>query len=544
MTRTRGWRFAHGIACALAFAGLALYTPVPGFAQPGQQTPPTTPTTLADIREVPVPGGGTRLVLRFVNGGLPQYKIFGQGTSSVSIILFDTLKAAAVPPNIPETATGGGYVIGGSVTNSGSSVVADLELQGTPSVKVFAGQGQTLNVDVLPSGAAAVPLRSAATPTPVTGGELHEIIRLKYADLSEVVGLLVPGQTIPSNDTFTPQAGAGNFGASGGLGGFGGGPSFTPSTPGFNQGVAQQINTNVSIDRRLNAVILTGPPDLVASYKALIDEIDIPLASVMLETQIVELTDSGAVQAGIDFGEVSGVIGSASLAIRTTSGTPASSLGSVNLQAAVYAQIQKGNGKLLAQPRILALDGTQASIITGNALPIVTSIAVSGVNAVQQQVQYVNVGVNLQIQPRVASDGYVTVHVYSAVSSVTGFSQTYPQIAQRTAYTSAIVKDGESFVIGGLLEKSEINSLSKIPGLGDLPLVGAFFRVRNNTSSSDNLYIIVTPRVIRREPAPSASPTPPSSWPALRTPPTSLTPPTPVLPPSLTPSPPATSGNS
>jgi len=234
----------------------------------------------------------------------------------------------------------------------------------------------------------------------------------------------------------------------------------------------------------------------------------------MLETQIVELTDSGAVQAGIDLSGGGGPLASASLSVHTTSQFFASSQGQVNLQAAIYGQITKGNGRLIAQPRILALDGTQASIITGDALPIVTSIAVSGVNAVQQQVQYVNVGVNLQIQPRAASDGYVTVHIYSAVSSVTGFSQTYPQIAQRQAYTTAIVKDGESFVIGGLIEKNEINSLSKLPGVGDLPIIGSLFNVKNNTSSADNLYIIVTPHVIRPQTAASPAPAPSAPTPS------------------------------
>jgi general secretion pathway protein D len=418
--------------------------------------------------------------------------------------MFGTTKAANTPVNLPETATGGGFIIGGAVTSSGNSVVLELTLQGTPPVKVFAGQGQTIDVDVLPSNgqASAVPGAVSATPAPIYGGEgiIHQIVRLKYADLSEVVGLLVPGQNIPSNDTFAPQPGAGNFGSplGGGVASFGGGPTFNQNALGFNQGVAQHINDNVSIDRRLNAVILTGPPDLIASYKAFIDEIDIPLTSVMLETQIVELTDNAAIDAGIDFTNGGGPLATASLSLHTNSQLLASSQGQVSVQAAVYAQITKGNGRLIAQPRILALDGTQASIITGDALPIVTSIAVSGVNAVQQQVQYVNVGVNLQIQPRVSSDGYVTVHVYSAVSSVTGFSQTYPQISQRQAYTSAIVKDGESFVIGGLLEKSEINQLSKIPGIGDLPLIGFLFRVRNNTASTDNLYIIVTPHILVR----------------------------------------------
>lgn len=514
MTRTRGSRFVYWFLSGFAFFALVITALGPGHvasakelsyeqAQPVPNQPQqTTPSTLADFRTLPAPGGGTRIVLRFSNGGLPQYKIFGQGTSNVSVVFFGTVKAANTPTNVPETATGGGFIIGGALTSSGNSVELELTLQGTPSVKVFTGQGQTLDVDVLPTGASPVPLGSTATPAPVTGGgaQVHQIIRLKYADLSEVVGLLVPGQAIPSNDTFAPQPGAGNFGSplGGGVASFGSGPTFNQNALGFNQGVAQHINDNISIDRRLNAVILTGPPDLVATYKAFIDEIDIPLTSVMLETQIVELTDTAAVLAGIDFSNGGGPLASASFGLKVGNQSLPSATGNLSLQAAVFAQIQKGNGRLIAQPRILALDGTQASIITGDALPIVTSIAVSGVNAVQQQVQYVNVGVNLQIQPRVSSDGYITVHVYSAVSSVTGFSQTYPQISQRQAYTSAIVKDGESFVIGGLIEKSELNSLTKIPGLGDLPLIGGLFRVRNNTASTDNLYIIVTPHILTK----------------------------------------------
>jgi general secretion pathway protein D len=77
---------------------------------------------------------------------------------------------------------------------------------------------------------------------------------------------------------------------------------------------------------------------------------------------------------------------------------------------------------------------------TGDALPIVTSIAVSGVNAVSQQVQYVNVGVSLQIQPRISSDGFVASHVFSQVSSVTGYQPGYPTLSQREAMTTATVK--------------------------------------------------------------------------------------------------------
>ena len=159
---------------------------------------------------------------------------------------------------------------------------------------------------------------------------------------------------------------------------------------------------------------------------------------------------------------------------------------------------RKGNGRIVSKPRIAAQSGSTAKIITGDALPILTAITLSGVNGVSQQVQYVNVGVTLQIAPRVSADGFVTSHVYAVVSSVTGFSQGYPTISQRQAETSATVRDGDSFVIGGLTQDENITNKSKVPILGDIPLVGQAFRTDRNTRSRTELYIIVTPHVVHR----------------------------------------------
>ena len=142
--------------------------------------------------------------------------------------------------------------------------------------------------------------------------------------------------------------------------------------------------------------------------------------------------------------------------------------------------------------------GSTAKIITGDALPILTSIALSGVNGVQQQVQYVNVGVTLQIAPRVSSDGFVSSHIYCVVSSVTGFSQGYPTISQRQAETAATVRDGDSFVIGGLTQDEDLTSKTKVPLLGDIPIIGQAFRTDKQTRSKTELYIIVTPHIVHR----------------------------------------------
>jgi general secretion pathway protein D len=115
----------------------------------------------------------------------------------------------------------------------------------------------------------------------------------------------------------------------------------------------------------------------------------------------------------------------------------------------------------------------------------------------------------LQIGPRVTEDGYVTSHVFCEVSNVTGFSQGYPTISQREASTSATVRDGETFVIGGLTQKSELSTDTRIPVLGDIPLLGRLFQLHRGTDNNTDLYIVVTPHVVRplqTPPQPDAAP--------------------------------------
>ena len=333
---------------------------------------------------------------------------------------------------------------------------------------------------------------------PPEGQSGYQLVLLKYADVSEVVGLLTDA-TVKSNDVFIPEQPS--FGSNS-LTGNTYQPAQTTQAPGANdEPLGQSINASIAIDRRLNAIWLRGSPDEIARLKAMIAMIDIPVDSVVLETQMVELTETGAKAIGIDFANANGQLGVATFQSGQfiPVGVPGGNrLSSVQLQAALYAEIRKGNGRIVSKPRIAAQSGGTAKIITGDALPILTAITLSGVNGVSQQVQYVNVGVTLQIAPRVSGDGFVSSHVYAVVSSVTGFSQGYPTISQRQAETSATVRDGDSFVIGGLTQDENINNKSKIPVLGDIPLVGQAFRTDRNTRSKTELYIIVTPHIVHR----------------------------------------------
>lgn len=334
-------------------------------------------------------------------------------------------------------------------------------------------------------------------------GDSYELVPLKYADVSEVIGLLLEGETVQPNNVFIRrEPGFGSIASSSTQ------PSYVSAQ---NQAQAASVplgqsfpGRGLAIDRRLNAIWITGTPERIARIKEQIALIDIPVDSVILETQFVELTEQGVRNLGLDLANASGQIAVASVnrGLNVPLDAPFNVARDTNvisggLQAALYAQIQKGEGRIVSRPRIAAQSGSTAKIITGDALPILTNITLSGVNGVSQQVQYVNVGVTLQIAPRVSSDGFVTSQIYGVVSSVTGYSQGYPTISQREAETSASVRDGETFVIGGLTQENNLTTKGRLPVLGDIPLVGNIFRNERSTRAKTELYIVITPHIVR-----------------------------------------------
>jgi general secretion pathway protein D len=338
------------------------------------------------------------------------------------------------------------------------------------------------------------PLPTAKDPAP--GEDGYEMVFLKYADVSEVVGLLSDGVSVKPNNVFIRREP--------GFGSLGTGTNNNYQAPQpvgpDDRPLGQAVDSSIAIDRRLNAIWVKGSPERIARVKAQIALIDVPVDSVILETQFVELTEQGAKAVGFDFTNANGQIGVGTVQYGQYVPfglDPKTVQPSFSFQAALYAQVQKGEGRIVSRPRIAAQSGSTAKIITGDALPILTSITLSGVNGVSQQVQYVNVGVTLQIAPRVSPDGYVSSHIYGVVSSVTGYSQGYPTISQREAETSASVRDGETFVIGGLTQENSLSTKSKVPILGDIPLLGQAFKNQRSTRSKTELYIVITPRIVR-----------------------------------------------
>lgn len=418
-----------------------------------------------------------------------------------------------------------------SVAQLGNALTVTIAMSSAVRPRIVNGNANGLIlVDVPPaSNEAATPYANPYQQAPAVNAAQTQtkIVRLRYADVSEVVGILTSNGSVAPGTAFNPQPsqlGSQNFqgfnnGINQGLnqGTFGQTvqpfqqfgqyqqPTFGQSF-GDQQPMGQRVSDSIAIDRRLNAVIITGTPDQIAQAQSLIASLDIPVASVLLDTQVIEVTETGAKQLGLDYNQAENtpltrVFNTQSQIINNVpTGAVA---GSVALQSNIFLLVSQGHARVLASPKIMTQDGVPASILTGDSLPIrvTTPVGVGGVGAVSSQVEYINVGVNLQILPRVTTPNGVDANVYSQVSSVTGFtSSNDPQISTRQAQTKVNLLEGQTLVIGGLLQQRDIRNLQKIPILGDLPLVGALFRFYTETRQNTNLVIAITPHVI---PAPA-----------------------------------------
>jgi general secretion pathway protein D len=449
----------------------------------------------------------TRLILAF-SPATPLYRVSSQDRRIYSIVLPDVAQSASVAQHN----LGAGLLSSIDVSKRGRDLI--IQIHATSASGLVVTRLPTLLELDFSEDAPAIDKtlkgpQSALATAPKGDVSTTLVLRLKYADLSEAAQILTGQLISDSTDQSVPTSVLGQSTPIVGVNGGGYSGTIPPQST-FNSQIqpapsgpllaSQRINDHVAIDRRLNALILSGTSTEVAQLRSVIEQLDIPDApsiSILLETEIVELTENAARKLGLDIAN-NGAAVTASLESRSLNPTQSQ----LNVQAQLYLQIANGGGKLLAKPRVQTANGMTASILTGDAIPILTTITYPGSPpTIQQQLQYVNVGVHLQVQPFASASGIVTTRVLAEVSNVTGFIQgNIPQISQRQASTVARVKDGQSFIVGGLLQDNEIRAMSKIPILGDLPVIGPLFRTNQLTKQKTNLYIILTPHIVSISP--------------------------------------------
>jgi len=348
------------------------------------------------------------------------------------------------------------------------------------------------------------------------GGNIH-VVYLKNAEavkLAEILRAIYSGEAMLAQSRPTTPLGAAPLGQ-----------TATPaqtgsSTPGI-----------IQADAATNSIIITAPDAVYNNLRAALDKLDVRRAQVYIEALIAEVTADKAAEFGIQWQDLTGAgkstgqvfggtnFGTAGQNIIGISQNPSTAgqglnIGVVkgtitvggaqilNLGLLVRALQTDVNANILSTPTLLTLDNEEAKIVVGQNVPFITgSYAVSAAATTPtpfQTIERKDVGLTLRIKPQISEGGAVRLQIYQEVSSIQDSANAAGVITnKRSVESSVLVDDGQIIVIGGLIQDTVNDSLAKVPGLGDLPLIGGLFKYNNRSRTKTNLMVFLRPTLLR-----------------------------------------------
>jgi len=260
------------------------------------------------------------------------------------------------------------------------------------------------------------------------------------------------------------------------------------------------------VDERSNMISIRDTPEIVALAERLVALHDVGEAEVMLEVEILEIKTSRLTELGINFPN------SLTLTPLAAAGQTGLTLGSVRginedrigLSVAgllINLRREVGDFNILANPRIRAKSREKAHILIGDRVPVITSTS-NATGFVAESVNYLDVGLKLDVEPVVSPDDEVTIKLGLEVSTLakevrtTGGSLAY-QIGTRNANTTLRLRDGETQLLAGLISNEDRSTSNRVPGLGDLPIAGRLFSSQKDDVQRTELVLAITPRILR-----------------------------------------------
>ena len=275
--------------------------------------------------------------------------------------------------------------------------------------------------------------------------------------------------------------------------------------------VANAIKTIVKtkdlvIDERLNTLIMRDTADAVRVAERIVALQDMADPEVMLEVEVLEVKRSRLQELGLQWP------GQLTLVPLPSSGTTTTladlrNLRSTTLGATLGSTIanlnkEDQNANLLTNPRIRVRSKEKAKILIGDRVPVITTTTSGTASFVAESVTYLDVGLKLEVEPTVYLDGDVSIkmslEVSSLVKQILSKSGTLSyQIGTRGASTVLRLKDGETQVLAGLISDEDRSTANKVPGLGDLPLLGRLFGSQKDDGQRSEILLSITPRVLR-----------------------------------------------
>lgn len=271
---------------------------------------------------------------------------------------------------------------------------------------------------------------------------------------------------------------------------------------------------DVVVDDKLNMIIMRDSPEAIGMAEKLVALHDVAEPEVMLEVEILEVKRTRLLDLGIRWPDrlslspLAAANGGA-LTLADLSRLRNDTIGVTFSPATINAQKLDTDANILANPRIRARNREKAKILIGERVPNITTTSTS-TGFVAESVNYVDVGLKLDVEPTVYPDGEVAIKVALEVSNIINQIQTQSgtvayQIGTRTAQTVLRLKDGENQVLAGLINDEDRRTANKVPGLGEVPVVGRLFGNQADDSTKTEIVLSITPRILRNIQRPSAS---------------------------------------
>jgi type II secretion system protein D len=281
--------------------------------------------------------------------------------------------------------------------------------------------------------------------------------------------------------------------------------------PQLSGSLLRRLEEEVTVvgDEKSNKLVISTSPRYMETVLGIVQELDAAPPQVMIEVLLAEVTIDTDEQWGMDinagpfggdrytFGTAAGTAG-----VVTSLGVPNLAVSAADFSLLIRALQAQGKLEVLSKPQVTVNNNQKAEIQVGDEVAIVDGVernfqGSSFADVVRQQI-----GIILNVTPSISSDGFVRMEIKPEISQLSAKVQqissdiTAPIINKRAVDTVVTVKDGQSIVIGGLIQTIEEQRRTKVPGLGDVPLIGAAFRSKQNQARKTELLVILTPRVI------------------------------------------------
>lgn len=256
-----------------------------------------------------------------------------------------------------------------------------------------------------------------------------------------------------------------------------------------------------------NAIIARALTKEHKEIKQLIARLDISLKQVMLEATIAEVTLNDDLNLGVGWFFQNGNFktefsSNSSGAVGSTYPGFSAVFGTTNARVALNALASITDVKIISSPTILVQDNKEAVLQIGDQVPIATRNAIDVTNpdaAIISTIEYRDTGVILKVRPRIGNSGRVVLDIAQEVSDVATTTTSgidSPTISQRKIHTSVIIENGATLVLGGFIQERDNLTNAKVPGLGDVPILGNLFKNKSKRRIRTELLILIRPRVI------------------------------------------------